>query len=400
MIYNILALADIHWGAMDSNEMATNLQLVLDFIEEYTKNHTLDMVVICGDYFDYRLTLNSKPALYALRWFDELFYMCQKCGVKKLRAVKGTKEHDNDQWEAIRPMDSGEEKESFFRKFPITTAEETLPGLRCIYCPDETVNFEEYEKIYLKETTDKYDIGFFHGNFDSLLPKFVINQNIDNNIPSIIYFRELWMRRINGPMISGHWHVYKDLDPLFYIGSFDRWKFGEEESKGGLFISYDTDDHSYYIKRILNPFARHFIELQVDNSLCNSHEHFMSLRDDIFKIINADKRVQIKVKYQISTPDDVSLQNYDTFRTAILSEIPRGAKYGIKFDVKDLIKREKKIKKREELSLDTERYSYIINNPLSIRSNIIAFLKRENNYDIPPEILESIIGKYLSPEYK
>ena len=399
MRYNILALADIHWGAMDAHEMADNLQLVLDFIEEYTKDHSLDMVVICGDYFDYRLTLNSKPAIFALKWFDELFYTCKKCGVKKLRAVKGTKEHDNDQWDAIRPKDSGEDEDAFFRKFLVTGAEETLPGLNCVYCPDETINVKDHELQYTTICTSTYDIGFFHGNFDAILPKFVIEQNLDQQIPSIIYYKDVWQRRINGPMISGHWHVFKDMDPLFYIGSFDRWKFGEEEPKGALFISYDTDDHSYYIKRLINPFARNFVELQVDNSLCNTPEHFSYLQDQIASIIEQDKRVQIKVKYQISKNDPESVQNFDVFKNSVLGKIPRGVKYGVKFSVKDLIKREKKMKRREEMSVDSSRYDYILKSPMSVRSNILTYLKRESNYDMDPQQLEEIIGKYLAPEY-
>ena len=90
MKYNILAIADIHWGAMDPDEMYDNLQYFLDFIR---MKGDIDLVVICGDYFDYRLTLNSKAALKSLRWFDELYNTCKENGVKKLRAIKGELPH-------------------------------------------------------------------------------------------------------------------------------------------------------------------------------------------------------------------------------------------------------------------------------------------------------------------
>ena len=49
MKYNILAIADIHWGAMDPDEMYNNLQYFLDFIR---MKGDIDLVVICGDYFN------------------------------------------------------------------------------------------------------------------------------------------------------------------------------------------------------------------------------------------------------------------------------------------------------------------------------------------------------------
>ena len=47
MKYNILAIADIHWGAMDPDEMYDNLQYFLDFIR---MKGDIDLVVICGEY--------------------------------------------------------------------------------------------------------------------------------------------------------------------------------------------------------------------------------------------------------------------------------------------------------------------------------------------------------------
>ena len=95
MIYNILAISDIHWGAIEAKRLYENLQLVLSTIH-YLKDK-LDMVVICGDYFDYRLQLNSKSALLSLQWMDELVKTCKESNVKRIRIVKGTQEHDNNQ---------------------------------------------------------------------------------------------------------------------------------------------------------------------------------------------------------------------------------------------------------------------------------------------------------------
>ena len=382
MKYNILAIADIHWGAMDPDEMYNNLQYFLDFIR---MKGDIDLVVICGDYFDYRLTLNSKAALKALRWFDELYNTCKDNGVKKLRAIKGTKEHDNDQWEAIHPRETGE----FFKKFYICTSEETLPDLHCIYCPDETVNLKEYEELYLKEMMSHHDIGFFHGNFDTQLPKMVIDQNLEANIPSIIYFKDHWSKVIEGPLVSGHWHVFTDLDPLIYIGSYDRWAFGEEEDKGFLYIQYDTNSHSYYWKHIENPFARKYNTIIIDNTLCVTPDDFANLTQDIQDLKKSDPEMKIRVVYQITSENDESLVNFNEFRN-LISSIKN-----VKVDVKDFVKKRNKEKQKEKVAISSGKYSYILDHPLEIKSNIHEYLLREKNIDIPLETIDSIIGKYI-----
>ncbi len=382
MKYNILAIADIHWGAMDPDEMYDNLQYFLDFIR---MKGDIDLVVICGDYFDYRLTLNSKAALKSLRWFDELYNTCKENGVKRLRAVKGTKEHDNDQWEAIHPKETGE----FFRKFYTCTSEETLPNLKCIYCPDETVNLKEYEELYLKEMMTLHDIGFFHGNFDTQLPKMVIDQNLEANIPSIIYFKDHWSKVINGPLVSGHWHVFTDLDPLIYIGSYDRWSFGEEEDKGFLFIQYDTNDHSYYWKHIENPFARKFDTIIIDNTLCVTPDDFANLTQDIQELKKSDPEMKIRVIYQITVENDEASVNFSEFRNIVSSM------RNVKVDIKDFVKKRNKEKQKERVAISSGRYSYILDHPLEIKSNIHEYLLREKNIDLPLETIDAIIGKYI-----
>lgn len=382
MRYNIVSIADIHWGAMDPDEMYNNLQYFLDFIK---MRGDIDLVVICGDYFDYRLTLNSKAALKALRWFDELYNICINSGVKRLRMIRGTKEHDNDQLEAIHPRETGE----FFKKFYVTTTEETLPGLNCIYCPDETLNLHEYEKLYMDQMMSIHDIGFFHGNFDIKLPKLVINQNLESEIPSIIYFKDYWSKFINGPMIAGHWHVFTDSDPLIYIGSYDRWIFGEEEDKGFLFTQYNTEDHSYYWKHIVNPFAKKYESIIIDNSLCISPDDFANLHNDIIDLKKSDPEMKIRVVYQITIDNEESLVNFNEFKNVVSSM------KNLKIDVKDFVKKRNKEKQKERVAISSGRYSYILNNPYDIKQNIHEFLLRERNIDIPVEIIDSIIGKYI-----
>ena len=67
----------------------------------------------------------------------------------------------------------------------------------------------------------------------------------------------------------------------------------------------------------------------------------------------------------------------------------------IKIDVKDFVKKRNKEKQKERVAISSGRYSYILNNPYDIKQNIHEFLLRERNIDIPVEIIDSIIGKYI-----
>ena len=276
MIYNILAISDIHWGAIEAKRLYENLQLVLSTIH-YLKDK-LDMVVICGDYFDYRLQLNSKSALLSLQWMDELVKTCKESNVKRIRIVKGTQEHDNNQLEALR---SYEDETGFFRIFNENTYEETLPELSCLYCPDETIPTKEYNMKYLSNILQVADLGFFHGSFDIVLPEIVVQMSEESNKANVIFEYELFSKCIKGLIVSGHWHVGSFNNPVLYTGSFDRWTFGEEEDKGFIILQYNTEDHTYSYEKIVNENALRYDTITIDTSMYKSADDYKELIDDI-----------------------------------------------------------------------------------------------------------------------
>ena len=67
----------------------------------------------------------------------------------------------------------------------------------------------------------------------------------------------------------------------------------------------------------------------------------------------------------------------------------------VKVDVKDFVKKRNKEKQKEKVAISSGKYSYILDHPLEIKSNIHEYLLREKNIDIPLETIDSIIGKYI-----
>ena len=67
----------------------------------------------------------------------------------------------------------------------------------------------------------------------------------------------------------------------------------------------------------------------------------------------------------------------------------------VKIDLKDLVKKTKRKQEKEEVAITTERYSYILEHPQEVIPNVHEFLLRERNVDIPMEVIDEILGKYI-----
>ena len=383
MIYSFVALADIHWGAMNATELYDHLQLVTEFI----KLKSPDFVVICGDYFDYRLQLNSKTALTAIKWFDEFINICKNNNVKKVRLFKGTNEHDNNQLEVFRKYEKDDE---FFKLFNVTTSEQLFPDLKVIYCPDENMEISEYNEAYSKEFIKNNNIGFFHGNFDVIMPKIEIDRIRKHHIKSMIYEYDRFSKLINGPLISGHWHNPQEYKSLYYIGSFDRWKFGEEEDKGFIYGEYNTDDFSYYIKRIVNPMAKKYITIIYENKNIKNIDDFNKIDRDIKDLL--DKKCNVRVLYIVDEISDENLLNFEALQKLYKNK-------NVVFTLKDLNKK-KKIKERlnqKNNEINSEEYNYILSKDVSeIPSIIQKYLKDKKDVDLDLEVIKKYVAKYIN----
>ena len=387
MVYRFITLADIHWGAMDSQLTYDNLQLVLRFIEKMQGK--IDFVVIAGDYFDYRIQLNSKTALLAVQWFDELIHTCKSNGVKKVRMLKGTREHDNDQLEVFRPP--YETDDGFFRLFNTTTAEDLFDDLRVVYCPDENMNLEDYQMNYWDRFSRAIDIGFFHGNFDTILPSVEFNRIQEHHLATMIYRYYVFSRLIRGPLICGHWHVAQEYEAQYYVGSFDRWKFNEEDPKGFIYGEYDTDTYKYLIHRVTNPNARVYKTMIVLDADYRYPADFAILSDKVRLMLREDPEMKLRIVYVVSNPDEDILKTFNVFQQQFSNNRQ------IKTELKDLVKREQKKHRKETVALDSKQYGYIYNKDITAVPEIIRqFIRDKKKEDLPIEVIQKHVQKYLS----
>lgn len=369
MKYKIIASADHHWGAMDADRQYEESKFILD----YLSNNKVDMYVICGDYFDHRLLVNSKSALNAFKFIDEIKQLSISKGFKVVM-FDGTESHDYDQLEIFRTFE--DENFKIFRK---TTLDETLPGLKCLYAPDENLATNRYLAEYQDILFENYDIMFFHGTFDNLM----VNRTLDDDIPNVIFEYAFYRRHCN-LMVGGHWHDGDNFEDMYYTRSPYRWRFAEDLPKGIVSIEYDTKKKTYKLDRIENTSTEVYFSFHVNTSLYNELNQYSSLNKRIEDKLNEGIN-HIRVKITITDDKELNKSCIDT----ILEKYQSNRK--VKVDVENKYVKTQKSKKKKELNAIKEKYGYIFSDDYSLAMVIKQFIKDTQNIDLSEDELSAAL---------
>lgn len=383
MLYNILTIADIHWGAMSAETTYKVLKQFQEFIEEF---QDVDMVVILGDYFDAKIQLSSQAAILSIQWMSELVETCKKNNVKKIRIVKGTEDHDNNQLEAFRGYEA---EDGYFKIFTRNTVEETLPGMNCIYCPDENINEKDYVEMYLDNMMSGIDVMFFHGSFDVVLPEITIQLSEEQNKNSIIYRYDTWAKLVAGCMIGGHWHDGTVEEAMIYVGSMDRWAFGEDEVKGFGFLAFDTETKEYYYKKIPNRYAIPYHTYEIPTHIFTTIEQYNEViraAEELLEKFDNDIRIRIRITITDDNP------NNDTFISSVKNYFINTKNVKVVVKNKFRNNRKKEVEKRNKEI--TDKYDFIFDKSLDKPEIIHNFIKTVRNKDIPVEFIKKYWDKY------
>lgn len=379
MIYNILLDADKHWGAMSPKKQYMSSYITKRALYDLP----IDLYVNLGDLFDTKLLLNSKPAVYAIRDMQEKLAICDAKGIK-VRAIRGTRSHDYDQWEIFRKFESEN-----FRIFTENAIEETLPGLNCIYCPDENMNTSDYLHTYHENIFENpHDIAFFHGSFDVVLPRIVVQLSEDALSTNLVYYYETWSKIVNGPLLSGHWHDGNEIGSLIYVGSSDRWSFGEDEPKGLGLVQYDTETHKYRYHKIENILAENFKTYEVDTYIYNV-DAYNALSKLIDSELELDEMLNVRVKITITDDKPENETLIDAFRYYYANE------KRVKIVLVNQVQTEKKKKQQKEESELDEIYGYIRDPNVSYPEKIRRFVNFMSGKNYTLEDIDRFVSKYL-----
>ena len=226
MIYTIAEIADIHFGALSSLTVKLYTNLVNNFIGELKKD-VPDIIAICGDLFDQKLSLTTDESTYASLFIHKLR---DDFPNSLIILVQGTRAHDLNQLDSFKGLVSNN-----FRIYT-TVTEDYYKDFRYLvipeeYYPDKSV----YDKYF--NTSEKYDWCFFHGMF-SFAGGYALQTG--NKFNKICFTVDDFKNCVLGKVVGGHIHDHMESGNVQYCGSFERWKHGEETSKGFRIHKYDT----------------------------------------------------------------------------------------------------------------------------------------------------------------
>ena len=371
MQYSIVATADYHWGAMNADKQLQESQFILD----YLTSNKVDLFVICGDYFDHNLLVNSKAATNAMAFMQAVINISEDKGFNVV-IMQGTTSHDYDQLEIFRSFEN--EK---FKIIKETSVDESLPGLQCLYAPDENLVSDDYYIKYLDVINrDDLDIMFFHGTFDVN----AIGRSLKDNVPNVLFDYSYFNKKVK-LMVGGHWHDGDNYGNMYYTRSPYRWKFEEDLPKGFIHIDYNTKTKKYTLERIENENTDRYYSFYVDTSLYTDINQYSQLLADVKNMIkNGIEHVRIK----ITITDDKELNAscidnlINEFQSSKQVKVVTENKYAKKIKQKHI----------EENNEYADKFKYIFDNNNSVPSIYQKFILDTKGVDIPLEEIEAIIN--------
>lgn len=384
-----LVISDIHVGAIAPNEIWSQMQN--SFFSYANKLEQLDFIVIDGDFFDYKLYLNSPHSEVAVRVMTAIYGLAKRfCA--KLRIVYGTESHESNQY---RIFDNLTKDTSVDFKIINTVCEEQLfDDTKVLYLPEEFVldKREYYKDFFDKEK--EYDYIFGHGVIQEVMTNAVRHSDKKSNRPKPAVFTTAELDNIcKGMCFFGHYHIHVDItDNISYVGSFTRWKFGEEPDKG--FFMTEKKGDKFKSKFIVNDYADKYVTKSYgySHAIFTSEDEFIKEMDSVVCQLSYDKNVHIRLLVNI--PEDLSWANF--IMEYLKSKFSTGeASNRVKINIVNGYIEKKEQADKEQIAEILDKYDFIFNRDLKLEDKCVQFIKLKFGRDIAVERMREILYKEI-----
>lgn len=368
MVFKYLVLSDIHLGhnTNKTHKIVEDLQL---FFKEYRKQiDQVDMIVLAGDIFDKLLTNNSLDFNLAVSWLAELILYCKDQN-KILRILEGTPSHD---WKQARVVSTIIDKlniELNYKYIETLYIEKLDNGLTILYIPDEYKHtavevYEDVKKILKDHKLTSVDIAIIHGQFKYQLP--------DHLDLKSSHIEEDYLNIVKHYISIGHIHTSSVYDRILAQGSFDRLAHNEEEDKGGMIVTIDTEQGDSYT-RLINKHATIYKTIKFEQDT------------------NIDKMLKVLNKELSKLPDYSYVRvitNNDKFTVKSLTELKeRYNKINIKIENKD----NKEVKKIIDKDIVLDTFNITKDNIGELLDQEVSGILSVSEFKIYKEEIEQVI---------
>lgn len=377
-------ISDIHAGAVKADILENELDKT--FIKYLKSLKILDFVVITGDLFDNKLSLNSEHTKYIFIFLKKLIEVCIKKNAK-LRIIKGTEFHDNKQLDIFKFLYNSNVD---LKIIDNVADEELFSGFNVLYIPEEYMNDkDEYYKEYFNK---EYDMIFGHGlvNEVAFAAKIQESEVTMNKAP--IFKTEQLLDICKGPIFFGHIHKPQCIkDRLYYVGSFTRWIYGEEEPKGFMMVAYTADTGKYEVEFIENKLAPIYNTMVIDY---NSSFYRNDENQQIEYILTMVKNLHLdRIRIIFNIPEDYP---NPILLTNLINDI--FSKYrNIKILINNNSREQQKKKEMEDKIKNLiTTYDFIFDKSISTEDKISRFIKLKYNKDISIERMRDYLYQKIN----
>lgn len=385
-----VVIADIHAGAFGGAILYNELNKC--FIKHIEKMKLLDFIVIAGDLFDSKISLNSAHTKYIFKFLKELIEICKERNIK-LRIIKGTESHDNQQLDSIERLI---DDRCDMKIISTVTVEYLFDDFKCLYIPEEYMKDPmEYYKPFFENTVydnNMYDMIFGHGMVDDV--SFVAkNQQSEITMAKAPIFKTAKLIEISkGPIFFGHIHKAQNIkDHMYYTGSFSRWCFGETEPKGFMTVAYNTDNSAYDVEFIENTYAQTYDTMIVDYNSDFYKDDPNQQLEYLISVVKTATSTHLRVIFNI--PDDYPKPSLLINMINDIFNNLSGIKIVINNNAKET-QRKKEIEEKTKQLLNM--YDFLFDKGITPEDKISRYINIKYNKNIPIEKMRDILYQKLS----
>jgi hypothetical protein len=393
MTYKGILIADLHIGAINTQKQYEEIKYR---IYPHIIAEKPNFIIFLGDYFDHKFSLNDEYTYYAFLIINDIIRICKENGLDKtkLRFLYGTESHEWDQYKFLNALDTDFD----IKVIRYCEEENIFPDCKVLYIPEEHLyNKGEYYDKFLSEPK-KYDYIFGHGVLREVMKEAAINNdNSSSNRKKVPVFStgELTYA-CKGQVYFGHYHIHTNInDTVFYVGSFNRWCFGEEEPKGFYIIEKNIDKDNevdYNCEFIENDLAEVFktISFGYDNAIFKDQEIMETKLKQIDNMIK--NNIFDKVRFEFNIPTTSFNPEY------IMNFVKERYKFNeqIKVNIVHGYSEEKKKKDKEEIEKWNEENAPYFNRNITIEDKVSYFIGMEFKREIKPDRVNIYLNKDLS----
>ena len=348
MRFKYLVISDIHLGHNINKTDMIVKNLVEFFNVNYKEFKDLDMVCIAGDIFDKLLTNSSVDYIESINWLTNLIKWCKENSII-LRILEGTPSHDWNQAKVISNILENLDVKLDY-KYINSLYIETISkhNLTILYIPDEYNHkaedtYKEVLELMKSKGLEQVDIGIIHGQFHYQLPMIKLESS---------HTEEDYLNIVKHYISVGHIHTSSVYDRILAQGSFDRLAHNEEEDKGAMLITLDSDKGDSY-KFLVNKKAMVFKTIKFKNE---------SIEEIVKRICKLDKKLPERSNLRIISESEEILSKH---QNTLKSNFPR---LNIKVE---------KPKKKEEDKFHLVEQDIVIDSFCITRDNIEELMLEE-----------------------